>query len=59
MVLMSLNVTSEWLIRIIVPLDPWGALRTPAIVTVVMAALLLAQIIRAQGRLAQPQLARP
>jgi hypothetical protein len=28
--LMSLNVTSEWLIRIIVPLDPWGALRTPA-----------------------------
>jgi len=59
MALMSLNVTSEWLIRIIVPLDPWGALRTPALLTIVMAALLLAQIIQAQGRLAQPQLARP
>jgi uncharacterized membrane protein YqjE len=57
--LMSLNVTSEWLIRVIVPLDPWGALRTPALLTVVMAALLLAEIFREQGRLAQPQLGRP
>jgi lipopolysaccharide export LptBFGC system permease protein LptF len=57
--LMSLNVTSEWLIRVIVPLDPIGALRVPAIVTMVMAALLLAEIIHKQGRLALPQLARP
>lgn len=57
--LMSLNVTSEWLIRVIVPLDPIGALRVPAIVTTVMAALLLVEIIREQGRLALPQLARP
>jgi lipopolysaccharide export LptBFGC system permease protein LptF len=59
MVLMSLNVTSEWLIRVIVPLDPWGALRTPALLTLIMAALLLAEIFREQGKLAQPQLGRP
>ncbi len=57
--LMALNVTSEWLIRVIVPLDPWGALRVPAIVAGVMGALLLAEIIREQGKLALPQLARP
>jgi lipopolysaccharide export system permease protein len=57
--LMSLNITSEWLIRVIVPLDPWGALRTPALLTLVMAALLLAEIFRQQGKLAQPQLGRP
>ena len=59
MVLMSLNVTSEWLIRVIVPLSPMGALRTPAILTVVMAAVLLAHIFRDQSKLAQPQLGRP
>ncbi|GAA0565580.1 LptF/LptG family permease [Rhizomicrobium electricum] len=59
MVLMSLNVTSEWLIRVIVPLDPWGALRTPALLTLVIAAMLLAEIFREQGKLAQPQLGRP
>jgi lipopolysaccharide export system permease protein len=57
--LMSLNVTSEWLIRVIVPLDPWGAFRTPALLTLAMAALLLAEIFHAQGKLAQPQLGRP
>jgi Predicted permeases len=57
--LMSLNVTSEWLIRVIVPLDPWGALRTPALLTLIIAGLLLAEIFREQGRLAQPQLGRP
>jgi lipopolysaccharide export LptBFGC system permease protein LptF len=57
--LMSLNVTSEWLIRVIVPLDPWGALRTPALLTIIMAALLLAEIFHHQGKLAQPQLGRP
>ncbi|GAA0546006.1 lipopolysaccharide export LptBFGC system permease protein LptF [Rhizomicrobium palustre] len=59
MALMSLNVTSVWLVKVIVPLDPWGALRTPAIVTAVLAALLLAEIYREQAKLAQPQLARP
>lgn len=57
--LMSLNVTSEWMIRAIVPLDPWAALRTPALLTLVMAVLLLAEIFREQGKLAQPQLGRP
>lgn len=57
--LMSLNVTSEWLIRAVVPLDPWAALRTPAVVTLILGALLLAEIIREQGKLAQPQLGRP
>lgn len=57
--LMSLNVTSEWLIRVIVPVSPLGAFGVPAMVTVLFAALLLAEIFRAQGKLAQPQLARP
>lgn len=57
--LMALNVTSEWLIRVIVPLDPIGALRVPAMVALVMAVLLLGEIIREQGKLALPQLARP
>ncbi len=59
MALMSLNVASVWLIRVIVPLDPWGAVRAPAIVTAVLAVLLLAEIYREQGKLAQPQLGRP
>lgn len=59
MVLMSLNVASAWLIRVIVPLDPWGALRAPAIVTGILAVLLLLEIYREQGKLAQPQLGRP
>ena len=57
--LMGLNMTSGWLIRAIVPVDPVRALSIPIAVTVVLAALLLVQIIRAQGKLAQPQLARP
>jgi lipopolysaccharide export LptBFGC system permease protein LptF len=59
MALMSLNVASVWLIRVVVPLDPWGAVRAPAIVTLLLAALLLAEIYREQGKLAQPQLGRP
>jgi hypothetical protein len=58
MALMSLNVTSEWLIRAIVPLDPLGAMTVPAVLTAIFAALLLAEIVREQGKLAQPQLAR-
>ena len=57
--LMSLNVTSEWLVRAIVPLDPLDAFGIPAIVTAAFAALLLAEIIHEQGKLALPQLARP
>jgi lipopolysaccharide export system permease protein len=59
MALMSLNVTSEWLIRAITPLSPLSALSIPAILMTVFAALLLAEIIREQGKLARPQLARP
>jgi len=59
MALMSLNVASVWLIRVIVPLDPWGAVRAPAIVTALLAVLLLAEIYREQAKLAQPQLGRP
>jgi lipopolysaccharide export LptBFGC system permease protein LptF len=57
--LMGLNMTSGWLIRAIVPVDPLGALSIPTAVTAVLLALLLAEIIHAQGRLAHPQLARP
>ncbi len=57
--LMSLNVTSEWLIRVIVPLNPLDAFSVPAILTIFFAALLLAEIIFEQGKLALPQLARP
>lgn len=59
MALMSLNVASVWLIKVIVPLDPWGALRGPAIVMGILGILLLAEIYREQGKLAQPQLGRP
>jgi lipopolysaccharide export system permease protein len=57
--LMGLNMTSGWLIKAIVPVDPLGALSIPAAVTALLSALLLAEIIHAQGRLAHPQLARP
>jgi len=59
MALMSLNVTSEWLIRTIAPSNPLEALAAPTALTVVFVALLLAEIIREQGKLARPQLARP
>jgi lipopolysaccharide export LptBFGC system permease protein LptF len=59
MALMSLNVTSEWLIRTIAPSDQLEALAAPAALTAVFVALLLAEIIREQGKLVRPQLARP
>ena len=59
MALMSLNVTSEWLIRTIAPSDPFEALAAPAALTAVFVALLLVEIIREQGKLVRPQLARP
>jgi lipopolysaccharide export system permease protein len=57
--LMALNVTSEWFIKTIAPSGPLEALGAPAVLTAVFAALLLLGIVRAQGKLAQPQLARP
>jgi lipopolysaccharide export LptBFGC system permease protein LptF len=59
MALMSLNVTSEWLIRAIAPSDPLQALAAPAALTAAFVALLLVEIIREQGKLVRPQLARP
>ncbi|MDE2630854.1 MAG: LptF/LptG family permease [Alphaproteobacteria bacterium] len=59
MALMSLNVTSEWLIRTIAPADPLGALTVPAALTATIAALLLIVVVRRQGSLVRPQLARP
>ncbi|MDE1940168.1 MAG: LptF/LptG family permease [Alphaproteobacteria bacterium] len=59
MALMALNVTSEWLIRAIVPTNPLEALAVPAALTAVFAALLLAEVINRQGELVRPQLARP
>jgi len=57
--LMLLNVTSGWLIKTIAPVDQLVALGAPAALCAALAALLLAIVIRRQGRLAQPQLARP
>jgi lipopolysaccharide export LptBFGC system permease protein LptF len=58
MALMSLSVMSEWLIRTIAPSDPLGAVTVPAAPTAVLMALLLAVIVRKQGELVRPQLAR-
>jgi lipopolysaccharide export system permease protein len=58
MALMSLNVTSEWLIRTIAPSDPIQALTMPTALTAMFMALLLTVIIRKQGELVRPQLAR-
>lgn len=57
--LMALNLMSGSLIKLIAPTQPLGALGAPVAVSAILAALLLAQIVREQGRLAQPQLARP
>jgi len=59
MALMSLNVTSEWLIRTIAPSNPLEALTVPAALTAAFLVLLFAEIIRKQGKLALPQLAHP
>jgi lipopolysaccharide export LptBFGC system permease protein LptF len=58
MTLMSLDVASEWLIKTLGPIDPLGALTTPAIVAAVILAALLAVVVRRQGELVRPQLAR-
>jgi lipopolysaccharide export system permease protein len=58
MALMSLNVTSEWLIRTIAPSDPLGAVTVSAAPAAVFMALLLAVIVRKQGELVRPQLTR-
>lgn len=59
MALMALNVTSAWLIRAITPTTPLGAFAVPTLLAIVFAAILIRVIFRNQGKLAQPQLARP
>lgn len=54
MALMLLNVTSEWLIRTIAPLDPPSALLIPSTVVVASIGLLLTLIIHRQGELVRP-----
>jgi lipopolysaccharide export LptBFGC system permease protein LptF len=54
MALMLLNVTSEWLIRTIAPLEPLSALLIPSTVVAVSIVLLLALIVRRQGELVRP-----
>ena len=57
--LMALNIISEWLIRVIVPLNPIGAVGIPLFLTAMAAAILASAIVARQGKLALPQLARP
>jgi hypothetical protein len=59
MALMSLNLTSEWLISAIAPTNPLGALAAPAVLTVLFAALLLFEVVNKQGELVRPKLAQP
>ena len=54
MALMLLNVTSEWLIRTIAPLDLLSALIIPSTLVAVSIGLLLALIVRKQGELVRP-----
>ncbi|HEY2444683.1 MAG TPA: LptF/LptG family permease [Rhizomicrobium sp.] len=54
MVLMSLNVTSEWLIRTIAPSGPLGALIIPTALIAIFMAVLFAVIARKQGELVRP-----
>ena len=59
MTLMSLNLTSGWLIRSIGPSSPVEALTVPAALTVLLMPMLLTAIVRKQGELVRPQFARP
>lgn len=59
MALMALNVGSEWLVKALAPLDPFGATAVPAVVAVVIVGLLFAHVFRRQGDLVRPQLGRP
>lgn len=56
--LMALNVISEWLVRVIVPLDPMAAIGIPTAIMAICAASLIAAIVSRQGKLALPQMAR-
>ena len=59
MVLMALNMMSGWMVKLIAPTEPLVAFGVPAAITTALIAVLLAEIIREQGLLARPQLARP
>jgi lipopolysaccharide export LptBFGC system permease protein LptF len=54
MALMSLNITSAWLIRTIAPSDPFGALIIPSALVAVFMVVLLGLIARRQGELVRP-----
>jgi lipopolysaccharide export LptBFGC system permease protein LptF len=58
LVLMALNVTSAWLSKSGVPSGPVAALAPPIAIGLLFAALLIALIMRAQGAMLRPQLAR-
>jgi lipopolysaccharide export LptBFGC system permease protein LptF len=59
MALMSLHLTSEWLIKTLAPMSPLGALAAPAALTALFAALLLGELLNKQGELVRPQLLQP
>ena len=59
MTLMSLNVTSQWLVRAISPTTPFEALSVSAVFALVFAALLLTLTMRKQGQMIRPLLGRP
>lgn len=58
MLLLSLNIAGEWLIRAIEPTAPLAALVLPASLAAGMVATLVLVTIRRQNRLIRPQLAR-
>ena len=56
--LMSVDLASEWMITAISPMGLAGALVPPVMLFLSVAALALAVIMRRQGELVRPQLAR-
>ncbi len=58
MSLMALNLTGEWLVRTIAPLNPWQALAFPLCLTIASGGLLSVLIVLNQGALVRPGLAR-
>jgi hypothetical protein len=59
MVLMALNVTSVWLIRVVSPTGPLTAIAVPSLLAAIFVALLVTIISERQGELVRPQLGRP
>ncbi len=59
MALMTLDLATERLIRVLAPAGPLGAIAIPLLVGLALAGLLLLFIRRGQGELVRPQLSRP